>query len=73
MKKLFLHCAWLAAALLLGGCLEVEQHPKWVDGKYAGKRDNLPSQVYFHSDKLFWSAAISDRNHKQNEYLRTMQ
>lgn len=73
MKKNVLYCALLAVTLLLGGCLEVEQHPKWVDGEYAGKRDNLPSQVNFQGDKLFWSAAISDRNQRQNEYRRTEQ
>jgi hypothetical protein len=57
-------------AMLLSGCLEVEQHPGWVDGAYAGKRDNRSAQVKFHNDKLAWSAAISDRNQRQNEYNR---
>jgi hypothetical protein len=57
-------------AMLLSGCLEVEQHPKWVNGKYAGKRDMRPFQAHFHNDKLAWNAAISDRNQFQNEYNR---
>jgi hypothetical protein len=55
---------------LLGGCLEVDQHPVWVKGEIAGKPDNLPYQVRFHNDKLAWSAAIQDRTLKQNEYIR---
>jgi hypothetical protein len=58
--------------LLLCGCLEIEQHPKWVNGEYAGKKDNLPYQVNFHNDRLAWTAAITNRNHLQNEYGRTM-
>lgn len=57
--------------LLLGGCLEVEQHPVWIGGKYNGKPDNLPQQAYFHGDRFAWYAAISDRNQRQNEYNRT--
>ncbi len=57
---------------LLGGCLEVEQYPAWVKGQFAGKPDNLPYQVWFHNDKLAWSAAIQNRTLKQNEYLRAM-
>jgi hypothetical protein len=57
--------------LLLGGCLEVDQHPPWVHGQYNGKPDNLPFQVHFHNDRLAWAAAIADRNHLQNEYERT--
>lgn len=56
---------------LLGGCLEVEQHPAWVSGKYNGKPDNLPQQAYFHADRFAWYAAISNRNQRQNEYNRT--
>lgn len=64
----------LLAALcaLLGGCLEVEQHSPWVRGEIAGKPDSLPYQVWFHNDKLAWSAAIQNRTLKQNEYLRAM-
>jgi hypothetical protein len=58
-------------AILLSGCLEVEQHPKWIRGEYAGKRDNLPSQTNFHGDRLAWGATIADRNHLQSEYGRT--
>jgi hypothetical protein len=54
----------------LSGCLEVEQHPGWVNGKYAGKPDDLQYQRNFHSDRLAWWARISDRNADQNEYGR---
>jgi hypothetical protein len=57
-------------ALLLAGCLEVEQHPPYVDGHYNGKPDNLATQVEFHGSRLSWNAAITNRNHLQNEYLR---
>jgi hypothetical protein len=61
----------LLTSLLLSGCLEVEQHPPWVDGAYNGKPDDLPQQARFHGSRLSWNAAITDRNHQQNEYLRT--
>ena len=57
-------------AMLLAGCLEVNQHPGWIDGAYAGKPDNRSAQVKFHNDKLAWNAAISDRTQRQNEYNR---
>ena len=63
-------CALAALSALLGGCLEVDQYPAWVDGQIAGKRDNLPYQVRFHNDKLAWSAQIQNRTLKQNEYNR---
>lgn len=63
-------CVAAALPLLLCGCLEVDQAPGWVHGAYQGKVDNLPYQVNFHNDKLAWTAAITDRNHKQNEYER---
>jgi hypothetical protein len=63
-------CAALLVPLSLCGCLEVEQHPPWVHGEYAGKPDNRPFQVLFHNDRLAWFAAIHDRNVKQNEYNR---
>jgi hypothetical protein len=59
-----------ALAVMLSGCLEVEQHPGWVDGQYAGKRDNRSAQVKFHNDKMAWRAAVLDRNQIQNEYNR---
>lgn len=62
--------ALLAVPLLLAGCLEVDQHPAWIDGKIAGKKDNRQFQVHFNNDKLAWFARISDRNSKQNEYNR---
>ena len=58
------------AAMLLCGCLEVDQHPPYVNGAYAGKHDNLPAQARFKGDKLAWNAAVSDRNLRQNEYNR---
>jgi hypothetical protein len=63
-------CVSILPALLLCGCLEVEQHPKWVDGQYNGKPDNKHYQVNFHNDKLAWQAAITNRNYLQNEYRR---
>jgi len=56
--------------LLLAGCLEVDQHPEWIRGEYAGKTDNRHPQSHFHNDRLAWSAAIQNRNQKQNEYNR---
>jgi hypothetical protein len=64
---------WAAGAAvltLLSGCLEVRQHPGYVDGAYAGKVDNRSAQVKFHGDKMAWSAAVSDRTQRQNEYNR---
>jgi hypothetical protein len=69
MRRIRLWSAGLTA-LLLCGCLEVEQHPKWVNGQYNGKPDNLPEQAYFHNDRLAWSAAIANRNQLENEYIR---
>ena len=69
MKAAKLWCAALVP-LALCGCLEVGQHPAWIDGQYAGKHDNRQAQLHFHGDKLSWWAAISDRNNKQNEYNR---
>jgi hypothetical protein len=57
--------------MLLGGCLEVEQHPGWVKGAYDGKPDQLPEQAHFARSRLAWSAAISNRTQLQNEYQRT--
>ena len=69
MKKLHLVAA-LPLALALSGCLEVEQHPAWVKGQYAGKTDPRHYQTLFHNDKLSWNAAIVNRNNQQNEYNR---
>ena len=55
---------------LLAGCLEVDQHPHWVKGQYAGKKDNRPADVYFHHDRLSWWGTVSNRNQNQNEYNR---
>ena len=60
----------LVPVLALSGCLEVEQHPKWVKGEYAGKKDPRHYQTLFHNDKLSWNAAIVNRNNQQNEYNR---
>jgi hypothetical protein len=59
-----------ALAVMLSGCLEVKQHPGWIDGQYAGKRDNRSAQVRFHNDKLAWTATIANRAMNQNEYNR---
>ena len=56
--------------LALSGCLEVNQHPAWKKGEYAGKTDNRHYQVRFHGDRLAWMATIMNRNAKQNEYNR---
>jgi PBP1b-binding outer membrane lipoprotein LpoB len=61
----------LLSLLLLGGCLEVEQHPVWENGTYNGKRDDLAQRAHFHNDKFAWNAAIYNRNGLQNEYQRT--
>jgi len=60
----------LALPLLLAGCLEVDQHPAWLRGEYAGKTDPRHYQTRFHGDRLAWSAAIQNRGMKQNEYNR---
>ena len=64
--------ALAASVLLLNGCLEVEQHPPWRHGQYNGKPDNPVQQTRFHGDRLAWKAALTDRNHLQNEYERTV-
>jgi hypothetical protein len=66
-----LRCAPAALmALMLSGCLEVEQHPAYADGGYAGKQDTRSAQLKFHNDKLAQSAALNDRAQNQNEYKR---
>ena len=69
MKKLGL-VAVLVLPLGLAGCLEVNQHPGWIKGKYAGKEDPRHFQTLFHNDRLSWNAAIVNRNNQQNEYNR---
>jgi hypothetical protein len=69
VKRLKFRAA-LLLPLFLCGCLEVEQHPPWIRGDYAGKRDDRQFQVKFSNDKLAWFGAISNRNAKQNEYNR---
>jgi hypothetical protein len=58
------------AACALGGCLEINQYPAWADGRYDGKPDDLPEQAHFGGDRLAWNAALTNRNHLQNEYGR---
>lgn len=60
----------LVLPLLLSGCLEVDQFPRWLHGEYAGKPDNRHYETRFHGDRLAWSAAILNRGLKQNEYNR---
>ena len=60
------------AALVLSGCLEVEQHPPWRQGEYDGKPDNQPQQTFFRGDRLAWTAAVINRNWLQDEYGRTL-
>jgi len=67
MKRILILCLPLT---LLAGCLEVDQHPNWVHGMYAGKKDDRPSLRHFHNDKLSWWGTISNRNMNQNEYNR---
>lgn len=57
-------------ALLLGGCLEVEQYPTYADGAYAGKKDDLAPARKFGNKRAAWEAAIAARTGNQNEYLR---
>jgi hypothetical protein len=63
-------CAAALLATMLAGCLEVEQHPAWIKGEYAGKRDDRQFQRKFHNDKLAWFGVITNRNLNQNEYNR---
>ena len=67
MKRILILCLPLA---LLAGCLEVDQHPNWVHGMYAGKKDDRPFFRHFPNDKLSWWGTISNRNQHQNEYNR---
>ncbi|WP_426193302.1 hypothetical protein [Massilia sp. DWR3-1-1] len=63
----------VAAALLtvsLTGCLEVDQHPAYADGQYAGKRDNRVADTTFRGDNAAWKKAIVERARTQNEYNR---
>ena len=71
MNRPALLFALAGACLLLSGCLEVQQHPLWRSGKYNGKKDNLPSQVLYHGDRMAWIATIQNRNWLQDEYPRT--
>lgn len=62
----------IAAALgaLLAGCLEVDQHPAYADGQYAGKRDNRVADTSYKGDNAAWKKAIDERAKTQNEYNR---
>ena len=68
--KILRPLAMLVPMALLAGCLEVDQHPNWVKGMYAGKRDNRPMQTMFHNDKLAWWGMVANRTMHQNEYNR---
>jgi len=70
MKTFFKYIAAVLPLALLAGCLEVDQHPVWINGKYAGKPDDRQFKVMFHNDKLAWWGANSNRNQYQNEYNR---
>jgi hypothetical protein len=70
MKTLIRCLLLLAPVAFLSGCLEVDQHPVWIKGKYAGKPDDRQPKVMFHGDKLGWWGAIANRNMRQNEYNR---
>ena len=62
--------AMILPAVLLAGCLEVDQHPPWLHGEYAGKKDDRHYQRRFHNVRLAWWATVENRNGKQNEYNR---
>ena len=57
-------------AASLAGCLEVDQHPAYADGQYAGKRDNRVADTTFKGDNAAWKKAIVERAKTQNEYNR---
>lgn len=57
-------------ALLLGGCLEVEQYPAYAYGAYAGKKDDQAPARKFGNNRVAWEGAIAARTGNQNEYLR---
>lgn len=64
-------CGALAAAALLGGCLEVEQHPPYAGGFYDGKPDDLPEKVFFNGDTQAWARHLfGQRLPQQHEYNR---
>ena len=70
MKTIARLCLLAMPLALLAGCLEVDQHPAWIKGQYAGKTDNRQQQVMFHNDKLAWWGTINNRNQLQNEFNR---
>ena len=59
-----------ALAVLLAGCLEVDQHPAYANGAYAGKQDNRSEDTTFRKDKAAQQAALVDRTKAENEYNR---
>lgn len=62
---------FLAVGLaMLGGCLEVEQYPQYVNGAYAGKMDDQAPARKFGNNRAAWEAAVATRTGLQNEYLR---
>ncbi len=64
--------AIVLVAVLLAGCLEVNQFPPWRNGFYAGKPAIPQDERYFHGDELAWMAAITNRNWLQDEFGRTL-
>ena len=65
--------AVMALPLSLAACLEVDQHPPYVNGAYAGQPDNQPQQVAFKGDRAAWEKAIAARVQGQDEFRRTRQ
>jgi hypothetical protein len=70
IKRYSVAGAAVAMSLLLAGCIEVEQHPAYADGQYAGKRDNRVADTSYKGDNAAWKAAIVARTKTQNEYNR---
>lgn len=69
--KILKYATGALLVMSLSGCLEVDQHPAYVDGGYAGKQDNRSATARFHGDKLAQNAALTNRAKTQNEYNRT--
>ena len=63
-------CAAAMLTLPLCACLEVDQHPPYANGGYAGQQDNRPSQIAFKNDQAAWNSALAARVQSQNEYRR---
>lgn len=62
---------FLAVALSLVACGEVDQKAK-TEKIYAGKKDERAADgAAFGGDKKKWEAKLAERNVVQNEYART--